>query len=364
MYSPFGASSFSGLPKRNHFPKPVLGLGGLYDLTLSYTTCSASVMRTWCGSGWISPWFSFSLNSSVGVLPVAETAVAGALGLRNGGRSRKAIALHAETVLVGGVLHLDHLPVRCLVRVGALLHQNAVRIILGRIFQVAGLLVHDVIAGLDGYVGAGFVMIVQIMMFVLWKAVGGCHQRKYNLQVEERGFVGCRIQRAMYMSSCFEYLKPPAVNAIQGRSFILGGGRNREMVRLRLESILVRDGVDLTVGSGVLEGTSLDRHLHVLLPDLATRFVQLRYLDRLDGSLVLNLDTVGGLVPVPLNDPSGCTSDVWLTMAAWASLSAGAAYEAATTISTTRANSVVFILHLHLHVTDQYDQANGRKLMF
>uniref|UniRef100_A0A182UMU0 Uncharacterized protein n=1 Tax=Anopheles merus TaxID=30066 RepID=A0A182UMU0_ANOME len=77
MYSPLGAATaFSALPKLNHFPMPVLGLGGL-----------ASVTRTWCGSGCISPWLSFSFSSSTGVFPTADTgdpvlvAVAGALGL-------------------------------------------------------------------------------------------------------------------------------------------------------------------------------------------------------------------------------------------------------------------------------------------
>lgn len=55
---------------------------------------------------------------------------------------------YAESLLVGGVLHVDDLAVRSFIRVGTLLDKHSVRVGIGEVLQVAGLFVDDVVTGL------------------------------------------------------------------------------------------------------------------------------------------------------------------------------------------------------------------------
>lgn len=68
--------------------------------------------------------------------------------LRDWWFGRQMVTGHSETLLVGGVLHVDDLPVGSLVRVGTLLDQHSVGVGVGEVLQIAGLFVDDIVAGL------------------------------------------------------------------------------------------------------------------------------------------------------------------------------------------------------------------------
>lgn len=55
---------------------------------------------------------------------------------------------HTESLLVGGVLHVDDLSVGSFVRVGTLLNEHSVRVGIREVLKVAGFFVDNVVTGL------------------------------------------------------------------------------------------------------------------------------------------------------------------------------------------------------------------------